>query len=124
MAAEPDSAKFATPWAGHNPRARGPCSVLHRTNPPNPRPVTGEPGTAFTDDVPMSMPTVTSLTLARSRCCAPGRSGPARCSPGHPPRDARSRLPALGGAQGGEHVIVEDAVRRDGMAAVGPRDAV
>ena len=36
------------------------------------------------------------LTSARSRRCAPGRSGPTHCSPGYPAPDARSRLPALG----------------------------
>src|SRR5690242_16851316 len=29
-----------------------------------------------------------SLMLVRSRCFAPGRSGPARCSPGYPAHDA------------------------------------
>src|SRR6478672_5452060 len=37
--------------------------------------------------------------LARSRRCAPGRSGPARSSPGYPAPDARSCLPALGAAR-------------------------
>ena len=37
--------------------------------------------------------------LARSRRCAPGRSGPAHYSPGYPAPYARSCLPALGAAR-------------------------
>src|SRR6516162_1637115 len=36
--------------------------------------------------------------LFRSRPCGPGRSGPAHCSAGYPPRDVRSCFSALGPA--------------------------
>src|SRR5581483_6007003 len=51
--------------------------------------------------VPRSTPSASrrSLMLPRSRRCAPGRSGPARCCAGYPLRDARSCFPALGAAR-------------------------
>src|SRR4051794_40966236 len=68
---------------------------------------------------------VASVNFARSRPYGPGRSGPARCSAGYPPRDARSSAlylrPAVGVLElGVADVLLERQLREQVGGRVDP----